>query len=228
MLDKVCFKELCRPIGVGKAYFRPFICKGDISNAKIFLVGINPATPIYPSQMSIEEYVELLGNYQKFIEFYSNSRIQNDKSEISRTRQGINSFVNWVSSEIGMEVVETDIITYPTPSVKELKKEPKEVISKGKDNFYYILNEMKPEVIILYGKKTLKYFSESAEDKNISLQTKIDLECPIDQLERTSPITSFNYGPNTYCKVFVCRHFMYYGNTGDSFREFRDNLIKHI
>ena len=108
-------------LGEEYSYLRPYISKRNPYDSKVFLVGINPATPITPIQLNIDEYIGLLKNYEEFMEFYSKSRESQNKSKISRTRMGINSLVNWIEQEFNTGVIETDIFTYPTKNIKELK-----------------------------------------------------------------------------------------------------------
>jgi len=221
-------KDMIEPRSPYDAYFRPFIYRGDLKREKIFIVGTNPATPIYPRDIEIDEFIELINNYEDFMSFYSKNRLVNNKSEISRTRQGIRAFGDWIINNSGKTIIETDIITYPTASIKVLKKQPKAIIEKGKNNFFSILTTFKPKTIILYGKKTVKIFSETIEERNIQLSDKINLKIPIEEYEETVPLTSFSYEDNTICKVFACRHFMYYGKTGKSFSRFRNKLLNYI
>ena len=99
-------------LGEEYAYLRPYICRGNPYNAKVFLTGINPATPIYPKQVSLDRYIEIVKNYETFMDFYLKSRKKQNKSEVSRTRMGINSLVDWIENECNTGVIETDIFTY--------------------------------------------------------------------------------------------------------------------
>ena len=79
------------------------------------------------------------------------------QSNKSRTRIGMNSFLSWLSNYTDASILETDAISYLTTNLKELKKEPKFVIEKGKDIFYSLVTEFKPRLIILHGKKTVEH-----------------------------------------------------------------------
>ncbi|RYD02489.1 hypothetical protein N752_24480 [Desulforamulus aquiferis] len=153
-------KELCKSPSPDKAYYRPLICKGELSNVDIFFVGTNPATPIYPKQMNLDTYVDLLMNYDKFIGYYKVSRIKDSKDEISRTRQGMFSFLNWLSSHTIASIAETEVIPYPTQSLKLLKKEPSYIIQRGKEIFCELVMEFSPRLLILHGKKTVEHAVE--------------------------------------------------------------------
>ncbi len=217
-------KKMCLEPEYGKAYYRPFICNGDLSKADIFFVGINPATPIFPKDMEIDEYVNLLLDYNKFIDHYKASRISQDKDEVSRTRKGMNSFFSWLSKYTDSAVLETDVIPYPTAKLKELKKEPQFVIEKGKDIFYSLVSEFKPSLIILYGKKTVEHVAKTYIEKGLITSNVIDVERSIEEMEKEIPLVKIDYPDGKVGVIMACRHFMYYGNKGDSFEPFRQNV----
>jgi len=50
-------------------YFRPFVSKSPDSKGNVFIVGINPATPISKDAFSsVEDYIQTLCNRERFIE----------------------------------------------------------------------------------------------------------------------------------------------------------------
>ena len=208
-----------------KAYYRPFICKGDLSKVDIFFVGINPATPIFPDHMEIDKYVELLLNYDEFIDFYNASRLNLGKDEVSRTRIGMNSFFSWLSKHTDSSILETDAIPYPTAKLKELKKEPRFVIEKGKDIFYSLVAEFKPSLIILHGKKTVEYAFKTFNSRGLISPNEINVDLSIEQMEQQSPLIKFSYANGKTGVIMACRHFMYYGNRGESFEPFRKKVL---
>ena len=122
-------------IGESLPYLRPFICKGNWKRAKVMLTGINPATPISPAEITYEDYRKLLEDYDSFLVFYQKKRKQAGKTALSRTRQGIGALVEFIWKETGSSVIETDVCTYPTASVKELERkteaEGKRVVLEG-------------------------------------------------------------------------------------------------
>ncbi|GAB6155997.1 hypothetical protein JCM17380_47490 [Desulfosporosinus burensis] len=210
---------------LGKAYYRPFICKGDLSKVDIFFVGINPATPIFPKDMEIDKYVDLLLNYQDFMDFYKASRISQDKDEVSRTRIGMNSFFSWLSNYTDASILETDVIPYPTANLKALKKEPKFVIEKGKDIFCSLVTEFKPSLIILHGKKTVDQAIDNFVSRGLISPNTIDIEQSIEEMEQHAPLLEFNYSNGKTGVIMACRHFMYYGSKGVSFEPFRQKVL---
>jgi hypothetical protein len=115
-------KQICLPPGAGKAFYRPFICNGDISKSDIFFVGTNPATPIFPNDMEIGDYVKLLLSYDDFLRYYKVNRANMGKEEVSRTRMGMNSFLSWLSQYTESSVIETEAIPISNRKTKAAKK----------------------------------------------------------------------------------------------------------
>ena len=217
---------MCEPPTEEKAYYRPIICKYEIKNVDIFFVGTNPATPIYPKDMDLDEYVNLLMNYERFINYYKLSRLKDKKTEFSRTRIGINSFLKWLLDNIDVAIAETEVIPYPTENLKLLRKEPDYVIERGKEIFYELITQLKPKLIILYGKETVEHTSRILTQNGILLSRSINLNQSIEVMETQLPLCKFKYTNGKVANIMACRHFMYYGSKGESFKEFRENILK--
>ena len=212
-------------LGEEYPYLRPYISKRNPYDSKVFLVGINPATPITPMQLNIDEYIGLLKNYEEFMEFYSKSRESQNKSKISRTRIGINSLVNWIEQEFNTGVIETDIFTYPTKNVKELNNIDKNILNKSIEKFWKVLLEFQPDIVILYGSLALNEFKKLVISKNEEIKYYSE-EDKIEYIEEKCPYAKLNIGTKDV-NIIACRHLMYYGNNGNSFKKLREN-IKNI
>lgn len=226
ILSKQKIKRMCEAPAYDKAYYRPIICKGELSKVDIFFVGTNPATPIYPKDMDLDTYVNLLMDYERFIEFYKMNRVKNGKKEISRTRTGMISFLNWLSSNTNAAIAETEVVPYPTENLKLLRQEPAHIIERGKEMFYELLIEFKPRLIILHGKETVEYAADILIRKGVISSQILNLGQPIEKMERLLPLYSFKYPNEKEAIVMACRHFMYYGEKGESFRPFRENVLR--
>ena len=224
MITSKQLREMCTQTLKGKAYYRPYICNGDISNMDIFFVGINPATPICEENLDLDAYILLLNNYEKFVEYYKAMRLEQGKTEFSRTRLGINSFMSWLRQQTNLSIAETNINAYPTANLKQLKHEPKEITGKGKRVFRQLLLNIQPKIIILHGKDTVGNFSEMLCKEGLCNGTNIDLSCRIEQMEECLPLTLIRYPNGSTGTVLACRHFMYYGKNGDSFVRFKENV----
>ena len=212
-------------LGEEYPYLRPYISKRNPYDSKVFLVGINPATLITPMQLNIDEYIGLLKNYEEFMEFYSKSRESQNKSKISRTRMGINSLVNWIEQEFNTGVIETDIFTYPTKNVKESNNIDKNILNKSIEKFWQVLLEFQPDIVILYGSLALNEFKKLVISKNEEIKYYSE-EDKIEYIEEKCPYAKLNIGTKDV-NIIACRHLMYYGNNGNSFKKLREN-IKNI
>lgn len=209
-------------LGEEYSYLRPYISKRNPYDSKVFLVGINPATPITSKQLNIDEYIGLLKNYEKFMEFYSKSRESQNKSKISRTRMGINSLVNWIEQEFNTGVIETDIFTYPTKNVKELNNIDKNILNKSIEKFWEVLLEFQPDIVIIYGSLALNEFKKLVISKNKEIKYYSE-EDKIEYIEEKCPYAKLNIGTKNV-NIIECRHLMYYGNNGNSFKKLRENI----
>jgi hypothetical protein len=218
-------RELSQAPSEGKAYYRPLICNGRLDNAEIFFVGTNPATPIYPDNLNHDAYIELLLNYSKFIDFYKEFRISRGKSEFSRTRIGMNSFLYWLSKNTNSSIIETEVIPYPTDKLKTLWKEPTSIIERGKNIFVDITLKFKPKLIILHGKETVEQTLDVFIKRKIIVDRNVDLQQSIESMEGQVPLFTITYSNGKKGVVAACRHFMYYGSKGDSFSGFRDRIL---
>ena len=214
-------------LGRNFPYLRPYICKNNPYEARVFLTGINPATPIYPDQVEIDEYLKIIENYDKFMNLYIENRRKHDKSEISRTRMGINSLVEWIENECGTGVVETDIFTYPTQNTKELLKIDNNVLSKSIEKFWQVLMEFKPDTIILYGALTVETFKKIIKEKNKEIEYFEKDASSIENIEKIFPFARVNIDSKDI-DILACRHLMYYGKNGKSFEKLRQNIKKSL
>ncbi len=221
--------EMCTPPGPGKAYYRPLLCKGNRENIPIFLVGINPATPIYPEQISIEEYLNLIQNYDAFMEFYKATREEEGKTPSSKTRNSINMFVEWLLSKTPASIAETNIISYPTETLALLKKEPEDVWAKGKAIFYKLMMHYRPNILIVHGKSTVQMLADLLIDKGLITDIKrndfLNTLSKVDY-SANSPIAQFNFPEGEPCSIITYQHFIYYGPNGENSSRFRERIEK--
>ncbi len=214
-------------LGEEYAYLRPYICRGNPYDARVFLVGINPATPIYPKQVSLERYMEIVKNYETFMEFYLESRRKQNKLGVSRTRMGINSLVDWIENECNTGVIETDIFTYPTKNVKELLTVNKQILHKSIEKFWQVLLEFQPDTIILYGSLTVDVLKKLLNEKNKQVEYFCEDKNGIEDIEKIFPFARFIIDSKNV-NVLACRHLMYYGRSGNSFEDLRQNVKKAL
>jgi hypothetical protein len=242
-LTKRELEELCKPHGDDPdVYFRPMLCRGDYDKwpeIRIMLAGINPATPITRGDINSEKsFVEKLTKYDNFRNLLK-SKYPGDK--VSRTRLGIDSFLEWLKNETDSPVAETDVCAYPTPKEEDLKTKSEGLKKRGKEVFYEVLTAYKPRLLIIYGNGAVKMLYQLLKDKsesgdgikNIKEPCGINLNKPkikaIEEKESfKTPMLTFFYSDSTTCAVFACRHFMYYGGSGTSYERFRKKIAEWL
>jgi hypothetical protein len=220
--------EQCEPAGGDNVYFRPF-SGGDPAKAEIFLAGINPATIIKKERVEFNEYSRMLKQpgLKDLNALYEKTRIENGQTKESRTRMGIKSFSGWLRKESGKEVLETDVVAYPTSNASALKTTENALVEKGTEIFIDLLKMQRPKILVIHGKGALSYLLYSIKDK-IDVDQKLDqkdISPDIRSLEENKkPLFTINFSKGEKCKVFVCRHLQYYGRTGESYEDFRKTL----
>lgn len=224
--DAYGLEKVCTPLHEGKAYFRPFLCKGNILEAKTFLVGINPATPIYPEDVESRAYAEMLLDYEKFNSFYVTLRKKNGKRGISPTRAGINSFGRWLEEKTGWPVLETNIVAYPTKDEDFLKLEPEYIREKGKQIFRSLLLGLQPKIIVLHG-NIVGNFIKILEQEKTSFQTLTTTK-KITEMENDLPVIAFTYSSGLEAKVFACRHLSLYRRNSREHEAFKLKLDRFL
>lgn len=228
MLSSNKLKEFCGPYKGCDTYFRPLVCKGDIRKIGIFIVGINPATPIKTNVLP-DEYNKMLTDYQKFDEYYVSLRKElGKKRKYSPTRLGIDSLVQRLA-EIPLikskkiAIAETNVVPYPTKDYSELKaleKENPELIMKAKSIFLKLLDSIRPKIIIIHSKTAFDEFMESVKqsyDISYGLNYKSK---SIEALETSAELLTIPYSSDERGTVLACRHLMYFGKDGNSYAPF--------
>jgi hypothetical protein len=216
--------DWCRPIESGYPFFRPLVSKCRWEEIDTFLVGLNPATSIYESDCSLDEYTSsLVGNYELFEEIYWSKR---GKPE-GRTRIGINAFQEWLSTQMGCGIAETNVITYPTKSSEELKYPSlARSINHSREIFRDLLCSLKPKFIIVHGSKAKNEFVPLLKRSGM-IRSDNWLEKSSKELEKSKSILQIQYCANQTGIALACRSLMYYGKLGNSFEEFRD-FLRHL
>jgi hypothetical protein len=137
------FESKLKEFTYSESNVRPFLCDGLPFEKKVFLVGINPATKInfwkFWSQESgcdkngwLEEYKKLNG-------------------KIGPTRKRIEIFLSQAQK---LKILETNIYPFYSPRFKELKAE-----NKNPDLFNFLVETIKPKLIIGFGKPVIKFLS---------------------------------------------------------------------
>ncbi|MFD2831047.1 hypothetical protein [Corticicoccus populi] len=229
-MDKETLKEWVKPYKDNSShpYYRPFIAHDDQKKYNVFLVGINPATPIYSHEIDLDKYVELLTDYEEFHKKYDEIRINQGKLKMSRTRIGITSFVDEIEKRTGESTLETNVNSYPTKNKKELKKVESEIINHGFRLFYEVLMDHSPQVIIVHSKKGIEDLVKVLYKYNIIDEQLFCKESVSEMESSKEPFIKLDYQNGKKGAVFVCRHLMLHGYSGSSFSAFKDKVAAYL
>lgn len=131
---------------------RPFVCSGNPLDCSVFVVGINPASPLRESLFW--DYWSSTTGFDRsaWLAAYVEERLAlgreqgKRKQRFSATRNRIERFVQEVAP---LAVLETNVFSRATPSASEL--------TAGDRNtaiFDYLLQAIEPRLLIVHGEET--------------------------------------------------------------------------
>lgn len=134
---------------------RPFVCEGNPLECEVFILGINPATEMekdFWSFWSINHGFEK----SKWMELYILERSQKPlrsnrkkRNTLSSTRQRI----EWISESLKpIKALETNLFIKPTEKANELQNKDKATLI-----FEFLLDSIKPKLILAHGKEVKKH-----------------------------------------------------------------------
>jgi hypothetical protein len=158
------FSDQLRLYFKGNPKSRPFVCDGNPLECQIFIVGYNAATEMKKefSHFWDDELGFKKKNWEKE---YEQERESLGKPGISPTRERINRI-----TEAENTFLETNI--YFTPSSKEKDLKAKDKVSI----FRFLLEEIKPRVVLLHGRRAVKFFNKlEFESLKINEEKKVIL-----------------------------------------------------
>lgn len=204
-------------------FLRPFVCRGEILPHGAFIVGTNPSTPIYPSEISLSEYRKSLCSADEFESAYSTIRSGRGERADGRTRQGLRALSNWLITEGVKGLFETNVVPYPTKDIKHLKQIP--IVHQSHWVFREVCEEFKPRLIVLHGKPAKDAFIDYVGIKTL----RWAMDESVEELEaRGEPLFVGNWSDGESYAVFVCRHLMYYGTSGHSYTGFKNTIKAYL
>lgn len=208
-------------------YFRPFVSASPDSIGNVFIVGINPATPISKDAFSsVEEYINTICNRERFIEQIKTIRLSEGKSSLSRTRVGLNQFVNYLEEKsLGkINVIETNMNAYPTRRAKQLLQVDPDLIQYGSQIFRELFISYQPKVIIVHSKQALGELLVLLEKELLKPSVTFNPKVRLIDWIAAGPIT-FTYKDGTIGTILCSKHFMYHGHVGQSFQPLKEQVL---
>lgn len=213
--------SLVQPYSSGFPYYRPFILHGKPQQIDLFLVGINPATSVFPEDgVGTDLWIETIMDYRLYDDRYSSN---------GRTRIGIRGFLNYIKKHYPYPFLETNINAYPTPKAVDLKKDSiKEAVIEGENRFIESLITHEPSIIILHSQQTTRYFIDILHKYKWISSRRVIKKTPIKHREQQLPHFTFFYSSGKKANVFACRHLKLFGQKGNSYKIFLDGLTPYL
>jgi hypothetical protein len=140
-------------------YLRPFAPNIKWQEATVFVVGLNPATPLRDEFSTFDYYWDALTKHpERYFGVYRN-KYKKDEEEISRTSNRISELKAYLSPH---NVLVTNLYAYPTTNPKKIprwiKQEP-----LAERILIRLLSICKPKVLLFHGREARlfgnKYFN---------------------------------------------------------------------
>ncbi|TCI33505.1 MULTISPECIES: hypothetical protein [unclassified Exiguobacterium] len=209
-------------------YFRPFVSKSPSSKGNVFIVGINPATPMHKDDFaSAEEYIDTFCHREQFLERVKMIRRSQGKTDLSRTRIGLNKFVEDLELRANgeVEVIETNMNAYPTRRAKDLLSVNPDLIQYGNRVFRELLFTYRPKVIIVHSKQALGELLDLLEEEHMVPRQTFNRNLRLCDWIAKGPIP-FTYRDGGIGTVLCSKHFMYHGNLGMSFQPLKEQVLQ--
>lgn len=134
---------------------RPFVCEGSPLDCNVFIVGYNPATSM---NSGFWDFWRTDYGFQKsaWLEAYRAERLHNGKRALSNTRR----VMNWIcESAPSARVLETNLLWKPSRRKRDLAKQDRNL-----GDFGFLLDLLKPQVVVLHGSDANRHWDESRLD----------------------------------------------------------------
>jgi len=128
---------------------RPFVCEGSPLDCDIFIVGLNPATPMverFDTFWRGEHFAK-----EKWLACYERAREMRGKKKSSRTRKRLDA----IRERFPSRCLETNLYWIATESEREFKRLRRKH-GLNTDNFYFLLTEIRPRVVVGHGRHVKK------------------------------------------------------------------------
>ena len=149
-----------QPVDSGKGPQLPrpwFTAFSDPLNARVFIVGANQRNSFDPDKISINRHFDGLfsRNGETCLGIYKEATGGGE----SPTRSRIQKYISGKLYERGVkDIIETNVVCRSSQQFSDLNPNEK---SRGSEIFRYLLNSIRPIVLIIFGKGARKQFAKS-------------------------------------------------------------------
>lgn len=217
--------------GTTKEYLRPFVSKYKTSKPNVFVVGINPASSILKTDVDhdVDRYIDLMTNRESFLTFIHQKNVEKGKQPFSKTRIGLNHLVEHLemNSNGKIEVLETNINAYATPTAKQLKAMSPLIREVGQKWFYKLMLEHTPPVVIVHSLDATRDLMKWLISKKMILPSVYNQSHRLKDWIDLGPIP-ITYSNGVTGVVFCTKHLKYYGRKGNAFQQLREDVLKQF
>ncbi|RWQ57830.1 hypothetical protein [Mesorhizobium sp.] len=164
---------------------RPFVCEGSPLTCDVFLVGFNPATEM---RTDFWEFwrpgygYDKAAWFKRYLEERAAKPLKPGKTwqqKVSATRRNIECFVEGAA---GVRVLETNIYARASDDMRTL-----DVASREIAPFKFLLDTIKPKVIVVHGKPALQTVGKFGTSAKV-------IEADHHFSRQTSKVTARGYG----------------------------------
>ena len=133
----------------GPCDLRPFVCDGSPLECRIFIVGINPATPLGGNFWDYWRWSEPKRGFDKsaWQAAYNAKRVEEGDDKSSRTRKVIDLILKGLEMASRWPCLETNIYATEKETPGNLKGE-----EKSTREFDFLLEALEPAIILTHGK----------------------------------------------------------------------------
>ena len=167
MVSDQYLREICDTLE--GPYLRPFTPNPKWAEARIFIVGTNPATPLRKEFESFEAYWHSLTHDPEAFELIYKQQHSSRKSKATKTTERARQFQNQLTP---INILTTNAMIYPAKRPRYIPKKSDQR-KLGARCFRFLFNVCKPSSVLFHG-------SEAVELANESFDVNLDRYQPVE------------------------------------------------
>lgn len=199
--------------------YRPFETSDNPYKAKLFIVGSHPTPTLSISKENVQEYANALVNREELLNL-----IPDYFSKTSRDVKGAIRFSQYLKNEYDIISAVSYANALTVTNLTELKKMKKEkplLYNRGLEIFKEVIEEIKPDAILLHGSYALEEFRKNLEHYYIEFgpQTR-----SVADLDGSGVIGKIIHDDGRETKVFATRSLSFFKENDEKYEQ----LIKEI
>lgn len=182
-------EDLKQACSFSNPYLRPFKPNPKWEEARVFIVGTNPATPFGPAEFqNFEDYWDSLTKYPERFDAMYSAKYPDKKASKSSKR------ASYLLQELdSINVLVTNAMLYPSKKPKEIKPNKKTQRENGLEVFKFLFQKSSPCAVLFHGSEALKLCKSA-------FSLVLDPHLPIAEQNVNAPV-------DWNCQLFAFPHF---------------------